>query len=83
METDNQETERRKAKDKTGTGIMEYNMTQVLTDEKRYGNSETKDWNDKNFIRSKKTGKMKIGNLTVGLHNHLCNFGVTYAKEEL
>ena len=46
METENQETERRKAKDGTSTGMMmteilEYDMTEMLTDERRYKNSET------------------------------------------
>ena len=45
-------------------------MTGVLTDERRYGNSETKEWNYRNFERrSRGTSKMKIGNLTVGVHN--------------
>ena len=45
-------------------------MTGVLTDERRYGNSETKEWNNKNFKRrSRETGKMKIRNLTVRIHN--------------
>ena len=47
METENQERERKKAKDGTSTriikaGILEYNMTGMLTDKRRYGNSETK-----------------------------------------
>ena len=45
-------------------------MTGVLINQRRYGNSETKEWNDTNFKRrSRETGKMKIGNLTVGVHN--------------
>ena len=51
METENQKTERRKAKDGTGTriiktGILEDSITRVL---RRYGISTTKEWNDKNF----------------------------------
>ena len=75
IETENQETDRRKAKDGTGmkiikTGILKYNMTGILTDERRDGNSETKEWNDKNFKRrSTETGKIKIRNLTVDVYN--------------
>ena len=75
METENQETEKRKANDGTGAGklkigILEYNMMGMLTDESRYENSETNEWNDTNFKRtSRETGKMKIGNSTVGVHN--------------
>ena len=75
METENQEIERRKMKDRMGTGIMktgilEYNMTRMLTDERRYGKLETKEWNDKNFKRrSRETNKLKIGNWTVGVHH--------------
>ena len=33
-------------------------MTEMLTDERRYGNSEIKEWNDKNFkSRSRETVK--------------------------
>ena len=47
METKNLETGRRKAKYRTGTGIikttiLEYNMTGMLTDERGYGNSDPK-----------------------------------------
>ena len=64
METENQETEERKAKDETGTGIiktkiLKYNMTRILSDERRYGNSKTKEWNDTNFKRrSRETVKI-------------------------
>ena len=56
---ENLETRRREAKDGTGTeiiktGIPECNMTGILTDERRYGNSNTKEWNDKNFKRRSK-----------------------------
>ena len=45
-------------------------MTGVLTDERQYENSETKEWNDTNFKgRSIEIGTLKIGNLTVGVHN--------------
>ena len=51
-------------------GILEYNVTGMLIDERRYGNLETKECNDKNFkIRSREIGKMKIGNCTVCVHN--------------
>ena len=48
METASQETEKRKAKNGTGTGIiktgiLEYNMMGIMTNEKRYGNSEKKE----------------------------------------
>ena len=73
METENLETGR-KAKHGTGsvitkTGILEYNMTGMLTDEKRYENSDTKEWNDINFKRRSITFETKIGNLTVSIHN--------------
>ena len=60
---------------RTGTGIikigiLEHKMTGMLTDERRYENSDTKEWNDKNFKRrSRETAEMKIGNFTVGKHN--------------
>ena len=34
-------------------------MPEMLTDE---------EWNDKNFKRSRETGKIKIGNLIIGVH---------------
>ena len=48
METENLETERRKAKDGTGKGIiktiiLDYNMMGMLTGERRYGNSDLKE----------------------------------------
>ena len=64
METQNLETEKWK------TEILEYNMTGMLTNETRYGSSETKERNNKNFKKkNKEIGKMKIENLTVGVHN--------------
>ena len=45
-------------------------MTGKLIDERRYENLELEEWNDKNFERSRETGvKIKIGNLTAGVHN--------------
>ena len=75
METENQEKERRKVKDGTNmriikTRILEYNLTGMLTDERRYEKSEPNEWNDDNFKkRSKETGKIKIGDYPVGVHN--------------
>ena len=72
---DNGDPGNRKMKDVMGTeiiktGIWEYNMTGILTDERRYGNLNTTEWNDKNFMRSSgETGKMKIGNLTIDVYN--------------
>ena len=56
-------------------------MTGVLTDETRYGNSETKEWNYPNFKRrSRETGKMKIGNLTLGVHDTSEISGTKFGK---
>ena len=44
-------------------------MTGMLTDKRPYENSETKEWNGKNSKRNRQTGNIKIGNLTVGVHN--------------
>ena len=52
------------------TRILEYNLTGMLTDERRYEKSEPNEWNDDNFKkRSKETGKIKIGDYPVGVHN--------------
>ena len=39
----------------------------MLIDQRRYGNSETKEWTIK--ISNGKTGKMKVGNSTVGVND--------------
>ena len=54
METENEETERRKAKDGTGkeiinTGVLEYNIREMLTDERRYENEKQRNRQDKNW----------------------------------
>ena len=59
MKTPRTRRQRRNTKDVTGikiikTGIvLKYNMTGMLTDERRYGNSKTKRWNDKNLKKKK------------------------------